>query len=113
MPASFVTTDRTAPVLVFFSVTVTPGSTPPVESLVTPVIVPVVSCAEAVVNNPATSSIISPSLRMPDLLWFGSLSLLRQPPTRTPPAPRQLRQRWQSNGARGYGVDELSRTVQG
>src|SRR4029077_4207390 len=42
-----------------------PGRTPPVWSLVTPVIVPVVSCAAAATPNVAASSIISPSLRMP------------------------------------------------
>src|SRR3954471_23074678 len=68
MPTSFVITVRNAPVFVFFSVTVTPGKTPPVESEVTPVMVPVVSCAEAALHTSATSSIISPSLRIRDLL---------------------------------------------
>src|SRR3954452_14750326 len=67
MPTSFVITVRNAPVFVFFSVTVTPGNTPPVESEVTPVMVPVVSCAEAALHTSATS-IISPSLRMRHLL---------------------------------------------
>src|SRR3954452_24749965 len=63
MPTSFVATVRNAPGFVFFSVTVTPGNTPPVESEVTPVMVPVVSCAGAALH-PSATSIISPSLRM-------------------------------------------------
>ena len=82
MPASLVTTVRAMPVSVFLTVTVTPGSTAPVWSLVTPVIVPVVSCADATPWSVATSSIISPSLRMRDLL---SLRETDRPPARSLP----------------------------
>src|SRR3979409_37882 len=74
MPAWLVTTVRDAPVLVFLTVTVTPGRTPPVESLVTPVMVPVVSCADATTHVAAISSIITPSLRLRELLRCRSLS---------------------------------------
>jgi hypothetical protein len=59
-----VTALRTAPVLTDLSVTVTPGRTPPVESVVTPVIVPVVSCAAVVDETITAKSSISPSLRI-------------------------------------------------
>src|SRR5712691_360867 len=67
MPSSLVTTVRSV-LSVFLSVTVTPGRTPAVESVVTPVIVPVVSCAEAVPHNTAARSAVSPSRRICDLL---------------------------------------------
>ena len=77
MPDALVTTVRDVPVLMFLTVTVTPGSTPPVASAVTPVMVPVVSCAVATTCIAATSSMIDPSLRM-----LASLSELRREPFR-------------------------------
>src|SRR4051794_9677276 len=113
MPTSFVTTVRKAPVFVFFSVTVTPGNTPPVESDVTPVIVPVVSCAAAVPHTTATSSIISPSLRMRDLLRLGSLSLEFGPIRTVVRAPNRVRAAPQRRLGRGsgdqHGLAERSR----
>ena len=55
----------------FLIVTVTPGSTAPgLIASSTPVIVPVVSCADAAAPKAATSSIVSTSLRMLDLQWW-------------------------------------------
>src|SRR5437870_7884938 len=46
-PSSAVTTDRVSPVSIFFSVTSTPGSTPPVSSITTPDTFAAVICADA------------------------------------------------------------------
>src|SRR5579871_2500890 len=48
----------------FLTVTVTPGSTDPVWSNAVPVMVPVVSCADAAIASAATSITESASLRM-------------------------------------------------
>src|SRR3954462_9639937 len=106
MPTSFVTTVRNAPVFVFFSVTVTPGNTPPVESEVTPVMVPVVSCAEAAPHTSATSSIISPSLRMRDLLRLAAYHRNAAAPGR----PTVEQEERTAAGATRSAVDQGTRT---
>src|SRR5439155_11325990 len=50
-PLESVTTTRTSPVPAFVSVTVTPGMTAPVESVIAPRIVPVTACAHSAAGS--------------------------------------------------------------
>src|SRR5690349_12252967 len=107
MPASLVTTERPTPVPTFLAVTVTPGSTLPVWSVVDPVIVPVVSCAAATPHIAATNSIITNGLRISTL---NSDRTLNQNPELEPGTRTLNPERGTLNASLGP-VFELSRGV--